>query len=210
MRRRLLALAALAALVLLAGPASAAPDQVLAGLRVDPLYVAPDSVLRPDEATLRAALRRTPVPTYVAIVPQAEVDTGELGIDGLMLALVDGLADPRAVVVVVSDGGELQAGEGGQSGVDAAGVLDRVLAERLDEPLTGQTLTAALVELAGRVAQQAEPAHTDRRTLGLVGLVGTVALGAGLLYARTQRQVRAQAPLTDNEPGPAGWTTMQT
>ena len=206
MRRLLAALAALAALVLLAGPASATTDQVLTALRADPLYVAADSTLRPDEAAVRAALGRTPVPTYVAVVPQAEVDAGELGIDGLMLQLVDGLGDPRAVVVVVSDGGELQAGEGGQSGVDASGVLDRVLAERLDEPLTPQTLTEALVELAGSIDTQAQPAGTDRRTVGLVGLVATVALGAGLLYARSQRRLRAQAPLTDDEPRPAGWT----
>ncbi|MBC7372652.1 MAG: hypothetical protein H7323_01500, partial [Frankiales bacterium] len=121
-------------------PASAGPDQILAALKVDPLYVAPASVLRPDEAAVRAALRRTAVPTYLAVVPHAEVDAGRLGIDGLMLELVDGLA--------------------------------------------------------------------DRRTVALVGLVATVALGAGLLYARSQRRLRAQAP--DDEPRPAGGWTMKT
>lgn len=205
-----------ALLLLLTGPASAqtAPavvDEVLAGLREDPLHVSPRSSITPDRAVVREALGRTPVPTYVAVVAQEDVNTLELGIDSLMLGVVEGLGDPRAVVLVVSDEGELQAGEGGTSGVDATGILDRVLAERLDEPFGAATLTGALVDVARLVGEQvpatAEPPGSTRRTVGLVGLVATVAIGGGgLLYARGQRRLRASAPLTDDrEPADSGW-----
>lgn len=204
----------LTSFALLAGatPASAEVEEVLAGLREDRLYVSPASSITPDRAVVREALSTTRVPTYVAVVPQEDVEAVELGIDGLMLQLVEGLGDPEAVVLVVSDEGELQAGEGGASGVDAAGVLDRVLAERIDQPFGAATLTGALVDIAGLVGRQAEPeplqeAGSTRRAVGLAGLVATVAIGGGgLLYARAQRRVRASAPLTDETAtGEPGW-----
>lgn len=207
----MLRLLALVAVVLLAGPAVASPqsDEVLAGLRTDRLYVAPDSAITPDAAAVREALAGTGVPTYVAVLAQADVDSAELGIDGLMLEVVEGLADAEAVVYLVSDQGELQAGEGGASGVDAAGILDRVLDARLDKPFDGPNLTAALVDIAAQVDAQADPQQpgSTRRTVGLAGLVATVAIGGGgLLWSRSQRRLRAQAPLTDDrEPEAPGW-----
>jgi len=198
---------ALTALLLLVGAPPA--DDVLAGLRQDPLFVSPTSSITPDRAVVRDALGRTRVPLYVAVVAQEEVDATELGIDGLMLALVDMLADPRAVVLVVSDEGELQAGEGGSSGVDAAAVLDQVLTQRLDQPFGAATLTGAIVDLAALVGSREVPvlAGSTRRTVGLVGLVTVVAIGGGgLLYARSQRRLRAGAPLTDESAtAAAGW-----
>lgn len=204
----------LTALLVLLGtaPASAQADTVVAALREDRLLVDEDSAVGVDEPRVRAALRETAVPTYVAIVPQADVDAVELGIDGLLLQVVEGLADPRAVVVVISDEGALQAGEGGRSGVDATGILDRVLQERIDEPFGPESLTGALVDIARLVDEQADPeplqeAGSTRRTIGLVGLTATVVIGGGgLLWSRAQRRLRAQAPLTDErQPDDAGW-----
>ena len=197
----------LTALLLLVG--APPTDDVLAGLRQDPLFVSPTSSITPDRAVVRDALARTRVPLYVAVVAQEQVDATELGIDGLMLALVDRLADPRAVVLVVSDEGELQAGEGGSSGVDAAAALDRVLTQRLDQPFGSATLTGAIVDLAALVGPREVRVveGSTRRTVGLVGLVTVVAIGGGgLLYARSQRRLRAGAPLTDEAaPTAAGW-----
>ena len=198
---------ALTVMLLLVGSPSA--DDVLAGLRQDRLFVSPTSSLTPDRAVVREALGRTRVPLYVAVVAQEQVDATELGIDGLMLRLVDWLADPRAVVLVVTDGGELQAGEGGSSGVDAAAVLERVLTQRLDQPFGAATLTGAIVDLAALVGPREVRVveGSTRRTVGLVGLVTVVVLGGGgMLHARSQRRLRAGAPLTE-EPAPTatGW-----
>lgn len=208
-------LGVLAAVVLSAVPAAASVDEVLAGLREDPLFVSQDSSVTPDRAAVREALEDTRVPTYVVVVPQSEVDAQELGIDGLTLRIVEGLADPEAVVVVVSDGQELQAADGGRAGVDASAVLDQVLADRLDEPFGSATLTRALVDFAGLVDEgetaspvPGEAAGSTRRTVGLVGLVATAALGGGgWLYLRAQRRVLASAPLTrdDLTPQSPGW-----
>ena len=183
--------------------------QVLAALRVDPLYVAPRVAVAPDPVLVRRALAASPVRTYVVVLPQGVVDAAELGIDGLMLQLVEGLADPRGVLLVVSDGGELQVGDGGSTGVDASAVLDQVIAERLEQSFEPGPLTAAIVDVITRVGSQGTGAVTTggtRRTVGLVGLVAVAALGGGgLLYRRGQRRLAAQAPLTDEpvatEPG---------
>lgn len=198
-----------------AAPAFADVDDVLAGLRQDRLYVSPQSGITPDPVAVRAALEDTRVPTYVAVVPQADVDAEELGIDGLALQVLEGLADPEAVLVVVSDGQELQAVDGGQAGVDASAVLDRVLTEHLDEPFGPQTLTAALVDLARAVDEQDLPPAAGeprslRRTVGPAGLVAVAALGGGgWLYVRAQRRVLTEEPLTREdltarEPGWSG------
>lgn len=198
----------LATVLLVAAPG----DPVLTGLRQDRLWVAPTSAVVPDSPAVRAALAAATTPTYVAVLPQAQVDATREGVDGVVRGLLTGLADPRAVVVVVSDGGELQAGQGAAAGVDAGAVLDGVLARRLDEPFDGATLTSALVELVAGVdaatppappAAGAQPAGSTRRTVGLVGLVATLGLGGGgLLYARSQRRARAGAPPDPGEPSP--------
>lgn len=188
---------------------SALVSRVLAALRGDPLYVAPQVAVAPDAALVRRALAGSRVPTYVVVLRQREVDSAELGIDGLMLQIVEGLADPRAVLLVVSDGGELQAGDGGRTGVDASAVLDAVIAERLEEPFGAGPLTGAVVDVVTRIGQRRTDAVTPsspRRTIGLVGLVAVAALGGGgLLYRRGQRRLAAQAPLTNDlvatEPG---------
>lgn len=216
MRRPLtVLLAVVAAVVLSAAPAAADVDEVLAGLREDPLFVSQESSVTLDQAAVREALEDLRVPTYVVVVPQSEVDSQELGIDGLTLRIVEGLADPEAVVVVVTDAQELQAADGGRAGVDASAVLDRVLADRLDEPFGPATLTSALVDFAAQVDEGApvatvpgEPAGSTRRTIGLVGLVTVAALGGGgWLYLRAQRRVLASAPLTRDDLTPAepGW-----
>lgn len=203
----------LLALVVLAPAARADVPEVLAGLRESPLYVDPDSTVRPDEQRVRSALEGVRVPTYVAVVPQAEVDDEQLGIDGLSLRLLEGLDDPTAVLVVVTDGEELQAVDGGGAGVDASALLDQVLGSRVDEPFTEDNLTAALVELAELVDARADPDPTapgsTRRTVGLVGLVAVAVLGGGgWLYLRAQRRVLAEAPLTseDLRPSAPGWS----
>lgn len=197
----------LTAVLLLVGAAPV--DEALRGLRQERLWVSPSSAIAPDRDVVLDALSRAPVPVHVAVVSQAEVEATELGIDGLMLQLVEGLADPKAVVLVVSDAGELQAGEGGAAGVDAAAALDRVLTARLDQPFGPETLTGAIVDLTRELEPREVPVveGSTRRTLGLVGLVAAVAIGGGgLLYARSQRRLRAAAPLTDDSaPAGPGW-----
>ncbi len=213
-RLLLVLLGVLAALGVSALPAAATVDDVVAALHDDPLYVSADSSVTPDAAVVRTALEDVRVPTYVVVVPQADVDAQDLGTEGLLLEVLDRLGEPRAVVVVVSDGEELAAGDGGQAGVNASAVLDRVLAARLDQPFGPATLTAALVDVvqqvdAGDGPRAAEqPQRSTRRTVGLVGLIAVAALGGGgWLYARAQRRVLAAAPLTrdDLTPSEPGW-----
>lgn len=198
-------LLALLALGAVAGPAAAAQTQVLAErLREDPVLVDPRSGIRIDEQAVLEAVERAPVPTYVLLLPQRDVDSDESGIDGVLLRVVEALDDPRAVVVVVTDAGELQAGDGGSSGVEASALLDRIVQARSDQAFSGVALTDALVDFARGVAggseQGAERGITalDRRAIGVAGLVGVVVVTGGLLWARTQRQVRREAPLTDD------------
>lgn len=184
-----------------AAPAAADVEQVVSGLRAERLYVAPTADISLDRDAVLGALEESAVPTYVAVVPQSEADAEELGIDGLLLRIVEGLEDPRAVVLVVTDGQELQAGEGGLSGVDPGSLLDQVLVARLDEPFTPATLTSAVLDFTERVNDDARsgPASSGptRREVGLVGLVAVAALGGGgWLYVRGQRRVLAPTPLT--------------
>ncbi len=181
-------------------PAQASVNEIVAGLGAEPLYVAPASAVRPAAGVVRAALDEAAVPVYIAVVPQAEADAEELGIDGLLLRITDQLARPDAVVLVVTDGQELQAGGGQSSGVRPVEALDRVLAARLEEPFTAQTLTGALVEFtqqvdAGAPLSTAERGLT-RRTVGLAGLVAVAALAAGWLYVRAQRRALSPEPWT--------------
>ncbi len=181
-------------LLLAAHPAAADVEQVVAGLRDQRLYVATDSAIRPDAGAVLAALDAAAVPTYVAVVPQSDADAEELGVDGLLLQIVEQLAEPGAVVLLVTDGQELQARDGGVSGADPSAVLERVLGARLNEPFTPATLTAAVVDFVGQVDQQAQsvPAGRDTtlRTVGLTGLVVVAALGGGgWLYGRAQRRL---------------------
>lgn len=214
MTRWLLA-AVLAASALLAPPAAATAvvdtGRVAERLRQDPLLVDPRSVIRIDDGAVRAALERLPVPTYVVVLPQDAVDADENGVDGVLLQVVDAVDDPRAVVVVVTDGGELQAGEGGASGVDASRLLDAIVQQRSDQDFSGEALTAALleftdaVERAGQAGGERGLDGAGRRAIGLAGLVGVAVLSGALLWLRSQRQVRRDAPLSDAETGSGGW-----
>ena len=204
--------AALVALVALAGPAAALDARDLAErLREDPVLVDERSAVQIDEAEVQEAVEQAPVPTYVLVLPQDEVDADESGIDGVLLRVVDALEDPRAVVVVVTDGGELQAGEGGSSGVQASALLDRIVQERSEQAFDGQALTAALVEFARAVEGGSDEgaergvSGVDRQAVGVAGLVGVAVLAGGLLWLRSQRQVRRDAPLSDAEPRSGGW-----
>lgn len=199
--RRIATLLLLLATALLAGalPAAASVEQLVDGLRADRLQVSPASTISPDRDAVLAALDEAAVPTYVVVVRQSDADAEELGIDGLLLRILDRLAEPEAVVLLVTDGQELQARDGGSAGADPAAALDQVLQERLDEPFTPATLTGAILEFVDRVSQEAKPVAggTTRRTVGLVGLVAVAALGGGgWLYVRGQRRLLASAPLT--------------
>ncbi len=181
-------------LLLAAHPAAADVEQVVAGLREQRLFISPQSAVRPDAGAVLAALDAAAVPTYVAVVTQTDVDAEELGVDGLLLQIVEQLAEPGAVVLLVTDGQELQARDGGRSGTDSSAVLERVLAARLDEPFTPANLTAAIVDFIEQVDQQARSAPAGRdttlRTIGLTGLVVVAALGGGgWLYGRAQRRL---------------------
>lgn len=211
MTRWLLA-AVLAGATLLAGPAAAFDaGDVAARLQENPVLVDPRSAIRIDDDAVRDAFEALPVPTYVLIVPQRDVDEEETGIDGVLLHVVDALDDPRAVVVVVTDAGELQAGEGGASGVEASALLDRIVQARSEQAFSGQALTAALLEFArgveGGSEEGAERGVTgvDRQTVGVTGLVVVGVIAGGMLWMRSQRRVRQQAPLTDAEAGSGSW-----
>ena len=205
MTSRLAAVLALVLAVAVAAPAAAAVDaeELASRLGEDPVLVDDASTVKPDEDAVQAAVEELPVPTYVVVLPQAAVDTEDSGIDGVLLRVVDALRDPRAVVVVVTDGGELQAGEGGASGVQASAVLDSIVQARGDQEFDGRTLTAALLEFAERVERDGQEGaergvtSSSRRTVGVAGLIAVALVGAGLLWARSQRRVREQAPLTD-------------
>jgi AcrR family transcriptional regulator len=207
-----LLLVALALALAVATPAAAVDaDELAQQLRSDPVLVADDSAIEPDQDALREALRGLPVPTYVVVLPQSAVDEEDSGIDGVLLRVVEAMDDPRAVVVVVTDGGELQAGEGGSSGVDASAELDRIVQERSDQDFDGQTLTAALLAFADRVEQQGEEGgkrgitSSPRQAIGVAGLLAVVLLGGGLLWARSQGKARRQAPLTDTGGDQGQW-----
>lgn len=210
MTRRLLA--AFLLLLVLAGPAAALDtDGLAARLGEDPVLVDPRSGIRIDEDAVREAFEDLPVPTYVVIVPQRDVDEEESGIDGVLLRVVEALRDPRAVVVVVTDTGELQAGEGGASGVQASALLDGIVQARSEQAFSGQALTEALLEFAAGVDGGSEEGTErgvdvlDRQTVGVAGLVAVALVAAGMLWMRSQRQVRRQAPLTDADPGSGSW-----
>lgn len=209
MTRWLLAL--LLALAALAGPALAVDaDAVAARLADDPVLVDPRSGVRIDEDAVLEAVESAPVPLYVVVLPQSEVDADDSGIDGVLLRVVEALDDPRAVVVVVTDGGELQAGEGGSSGVAASALLDGIVQARSSQAFNGAALTGALVEFARSVAGSSPAgaergvSGVDRQAVGVAGLVAVAVLAGGLLWLRSQRQVRRDAPLSDADAGSGG------
>ncbi len=204
--------ALLLAIALLAPPAAAVDvDAVAQQLSRDPLLVDPGSAIAVDETAVRAALDDLAVPTYVVVLAQDAVDGADNGIDGVLLRTVEALDDPRAVVVVVTDAGELQAGEGGASGVDASRLLDRIVLARSEQAFDGAALTGALLEFTEAVERNGEQGArrglggSGPRTLGLAGLVAVAVLGGAALWFRSQRQVRRAAPLSDAEAGSGSW-----
>jgi hypothetical protein len=193
--RRLLAslLVCVSSLVAVAHPAAAAEfDEILERLRADRLYVSPDSTVSPDRGIVRSALAAAEDPTYVAVVSQAEADAQEMGIDGLTLRLVEGLDDPEAMVLVITDGELLQAAGGAETGTAPIRSLDRIIETRLDQPFGPETLTAAIQDFAGyEPPPESEPA-TTRRTVGVVGLAIVLALAVGAwLQDRARRRAWA-------------------
>lgn len=209
-RRFAAALAAGAAV--LASPAWAFDVEGIAErLQDDVVVVDPRSAIRIDEDAVREVFEGLPVPTYVLVIPQGEVDGVDSGVDGVLLRVVEALDDPRAVVVVVTDAGELHAGEGGASGVPASALLDAIVQSRSDQAFSGQALTAALLEFAEGVERRGEEGGErgvdglDRQTIGLAGLVAVAVVAGGMVWAHAQRKVRQQLPLTDAEDRPGGW-----
>ena len=208
--RMLAALLAVAAVS--ATPAAATEVDALAErLREDPVLVDPRSAIRIDEDAVLRAAQAAPVPMYFLVLPQGDVDRDDSGIDGVLLRVVDALDEPRAVVVVVTDSGEIQAGEGGASGVPASALLDGIVQARDEGAFNGQALTAALVEFAEAAARNgsegAERGITGsgRRTIGFTGLVAVAVIAAGLLWVRSQRQVRREAPRPDAQASGGSW-----
>lgn len=211
MTRWLLA-ALFAGTTLLTGPAAAVEVEPLVGrLQEDPVQVDPRSEIRIDDGAVRSALEDLPVPTYVVVLPQSQVDREDGGVDGVLLRVVEALDDPRAVVVVVTDQGELQAGEGGSSGVEASALLDRIVHSRSDQEFNGQTLTQALLAFAEAVERQGQEGGERGLTsagpnaLALAALVGLAVAAGGLLWARSQRRVREQAPRPEGDTLSGGW-----
>ncbi|MCW2679351.1 MAG: hypothetical protein JWM62_752 [Frankiales bacterium] len=205
-------LAVLLALTALAGPAAALDTDGLAErLGDDPVLVDPRSGIRIDQDAVLEAVEAAPVPTYVLLLPQRDVDSDESGIDGVLLRVVEALDDPRAVVVVVTDAGELQAGEGGSSGVEASALLDRIVQARSEQAFNGTALTAALVEFAEGVASGSQEgaergvSGVDRQAVGVAGLIGVAIVGGGVLWLRSQRKVQREAPLTEDVISSGGW-----
>ena len=179
-----------------ATPAAAGVDEVAAGLARQPLYVDPASAVQPDQGVVLDALDDVRVPTFIAVVPQDMAAAEPLGIDGLLLRVVERLDRPDAVVLIVTDGEELQV-SGGNPGVDAVAALDRVLIARLEQPFTAATLTSALVEFTELVSAEApQGPGVSRRTVGLTGLVAVAVVTAAWLYVRAQRRVLAPVALT--------------
>lgn len=165
-----------------------AAGEIASALREDPVYVSPDSLVTPDADRVRTAIEQADAPIFVAVVPQAALAGQEFGIDGLTLAVQEGLLDARAVVVVVSDNEQLQAAGGPDAGVDASKALDTVLASRLDAPFDAASVTGALLEFVDlTAADQRSGGGVSRRTVGVVGLIVVGLLGAGLVYGRAQR-----------------------
>ena len=210
--RGLLAALTLSAALLLPGPAWAVDAEAVAERLADnPVLVDPRSGIRIDDEAVREAFEELPVPTYALIVPQGDVDDADSGIDGVLLRVVEALDDPRAVVVVVTDAGELQAGEGGASGVQASALLDAIVQARSEQAFSGQALTAALLEFADGVAGGSEEGAErgvdglDRQTVGVAGLTVVAVRAGGMLWARSQRKVRQESPLTDAEAHSGGW-----
>ena len=198
--------------LLLAGPAWAVDaDEVAERLGEDPVLVDPRAGIRIDEPAVRTAFEELPIPTYVLIVPQRDVDEADSGIDGVLLRVVEALDDPRAVVVVITDQGELQAGEGGASGVPASALLDAIVQARAEQAFSGQALTAALLEFAEGVAGRSDEGAErgvdglDRQTIGVAGLVVVAVVAGGMLWARSQRKVTRESPLTDAEAHTGSW-----
>lgn len=209
---RWLLAALLAGLAVLAAPAEALDAaEVAERLSDDPVLVDPRSAIRIDHDAVREAFEALPVPTYVVILPQRVVDEADSGIDGVLLRVVEAVDDPRAVVVVVTDAGELQAGEGGSSGVPASALLDGIVQARSDQAFSGQVLTAALLDFAEGVerggGEGAERGvdRLDRQTIGVAGLAVVVLVAGWLLWARSQRKVSRESPLTDAEAHTGHW-----
>ena len=205
-------LAAVLALLLVATATPAAAvdvDAIAERLADDPVLVDPASAVEPDAEAVRDAVEDLPVPTYVVVLPQAAVDAEDSGIDGVLLRVVDALDDPRAVVVVVTDGAETQAGEGGASGVQASRLLDEIVQARGDQQFDDRTLTSALLEFAEAVGRDSDEGaergvtSSSRRAVGVAGLVAVALVAAGMLFARSQRRARQLAPLPDAEGGEA-------
>lgn len=204
--RRSTALLVLLALALVLGAAPAAAvsvDRIVLGLRADPLFVSPASQIAPDRMLATSSLRASTTPVYAVVVSETEVAAEEFGIDGITLRLVEALAGPDAVVLVVTDEGGLQAGGGELTGQTPTVALEQVIATRLDEPFTTETLTDAITDFVVEVgkASPVEPvagaASTTRRTIGLVGLVAVAVLGVGsLLYSRWRR---GRLPFEDDD-----------
>ena len=156
--RRLLAVAvAVAALLVLAGPATAAGryvDQAAAALRSDPVYVAPDAnAAWADVAALRARVNGSAVPVYLAILPAAAL--GETGGDKAELA--------RAV-----------AGQLGRPGVYLVAAGDQVGVGDTSRSLLGGASAPALF----RQASQAHPGDRQAVLLDFVDRVKAAAAQA--------------------------------
>ena len=188
-RTRLLALlAALVLPVLLAAPAAATGiDDVVGSLSDDPVYIDAKATSDVDPERVRAQLRSTDRPIYVAVLPRAAGEANG-GARGVTLAIAERLPAPAVTLGLVGD--ELVAVSSPGTG------LGRGEAQQLADQASGSG-TDLLVG-AVRNLQQADvgadgTAGGDGDTSGGSGLLGPLVLlgalgGGGYLLVRRQRR----------------------
>ena len=151
MRRALLALVLL---LLAAGPARAEDAQQVAdALRASPVYQAPGLDLL-DVPTLTSELEDSSPQLYVAALPAAAASTPEQAKD-LAIAVGKALAETDDVVLVITAGGKVGAGQGAVAkahGVDAAAALSEELTSL--HALTKDAVTAFVLSFEERITNQ--------------------------------------------------------
>lgn len=185
----------------------------MTSLRTDPLYVDPTGAPPVDATAVRRTLRDSPVPVYVALLPQAAADAAG-GLDRLVLQLGQGVGDTQAVVLAGTDKGSFRADNGrgaGARGVNAGLALREALASTRGRALDAAGVSALITDLVARVNNQAtsrsgggqpatQPASSSAGGI-LLPLLVIVALGCGgaLLFGLSRRRRRERERQRANE-----------
>lgn len=184
MRRLLLLLIALASLLLNAGPAVAQTspgiDQAANGLRADRVYLDPAAAVPLVEADVRDAVAGSRVRVYVAAVPAA-LAAGAGGDAALVQAIGDRLADPNAVVLLLTDRPSFYAANGPDAprGVDAGAAVDHLSRGSFDGPGVTTFVRQFVAAVNAQAASSGSGSGSHGTALVLIVLVFLVALGGG-------------------------------